>query len=99
MRAKIVALTVAVASIVGQDALSEPPGGHHTPPPPIELPDFPDFPLLPTEPVGYVDGSSRVTPNGEFTYTIPIEVPAGRAGMQPEISLQYSSRTGVRRAS
>lgn len=39
-----------------------------------------------------VEGSSQVTFSGEFQYTIPVPVPPGRAGMQPELSLVYGSR-------
>lgn len=50
--------------------------------------------IVPSENVGYLDGSSSVTSSGEFTYRIPLEVPAGRAGMQPELALTYGSRRG-----
>lgn len=63
------------------------------PPPPIPL-DIPDDSLVPADPVGYLDGSSAVTPTGEYTYTVPIAVPPGRAGMEPSLALSYSSRGG-----
>ena len=44
--------------------------------------------------VGYQSGDWDVTPRGEFTYSIPLEVPPGRAGMQPALSLEYSSGVG-----
>jgi RHS repeat-associated protein len=44
--------------------------------------------------VGTLEGTSNVTPDGAFSYTIPIRVPAGPAGMQPELSLTYNSRGG-----
>jgi RHS repeat-associated protein len=34
------------------------------------------------------------SPNGAFSYTIPIEIPPGRRGMQPKLSLEYNSFSG-----
>jgi len=39
-------------------------------------------------------GSFRVDESGAATYSIPIAVPAGTAGVAPEISLNYSSMAG-----
>jgi hypothetical protein len=39
-------------------------------------------------------GQMNVTPTGAFTYTIPIAVPPGTAGMAPSLSMQYSSQNG-----
>jgi len=39
-------------------------------------------------------GSFRVDESGSATYSIPITVPAGTAGVAPEISLNYSSSGG-----
>jgi RHS repeat-associated protein len=41
---------------------------------------------------GALPGGGRVTPAGEYTYRIPIEVPPGRAGMAPSLALVHSSR-------
>lgn len=41
----------------------------------------------------YLAGSWNVTSAGVFTYSIPLEVPEGRNGMQPSLSLSYSSST------
>jgi len=45
-------------------------------------------------PAAIVPGQSNVTATGAFTYTIPIAVPPGTAGMVPALSLDYSSQNG-----
>jgi len=44
--------------------------------------------------LGYLPGSQGVSSTGQLTYSIPIDVPAGRAGMQPKLSLEYVSDGG-----
>ncbi|NDW17681.1 hypothetical protein D0T53_01965 [Dysgonomonas sp. 216] len=44
--------------------------------------------------VGTIGGSFDVSSTGAATYTIPINCPAGINGMQPNISLVYSSQAG-----
>ncbi|MBS0577488.1 MAG: VCBS repeat-containing protein [Proteobacteria bacterium] len=43
--------------------------------------------------VGRLAGTGG-TSGGSATYTIPIALPPGRAGMQPDLALAYSSRSG-----
>ncbi len=44
--------------------------------------------------VGATQGAFAVDEQGTATYSIPLQVPPGTAGMQPELSLSYSSRSG-----
>ncbi|MFL0810481.1 MAG: FG-GAP-like repeat-containing protein [Agarilytica sp.] len=40
---------------------------------------------------GYLNGSFNVSPGGSASYSVPIEVPPGIRGMQPNVSLVYNS--------
>jgi RHS repeat-associated protein len=53
----------------------------------------PPEPLAPTG-LEAITGVGAVETDGSFRYTIPIEVPPGRAGMTPAVSLSYSSSGG-----
>src|SRR5690242_17419850 len=70
----------AVASPIGS---SDPPA-----PPPLAWPA--KSPILDCEEVGYLPGAGAVTAGGEYQYTLPIDVPDGRAGMEPDVALRYS---------
>lgn len=51
-------------------------------------------PVVAAASVGTLPGELTVTADGAANYSIAIEVPPGRAGMQPTISVDYSSRRG-----
>ncbi len=44
--------------------------------------------------VGTLPGNFAVSPTGAATYSIPLSVPEGRAGMTPSVSLNYNSQAG-----
>lgn len=48
----------------------------------------------PSNKVGTVPGSYSVSEIGSFNYSIPIEIPAGSNGVQPNLSISYSSSGG-----
>ncbi|MFA6922989.1 MAG: RHS repeat-associated core domain-containing protein [Bacteroidales bacterium] len=46
-------------------------------------------------PVGTIAGTFDVSQNGAATYNIPIILPPGTAGMVPDLSIYYNSRSGM----
>ncbi|MCK6591853.1 MAG: hypothetical protein L6Q76_30240, partial [Polyangiaceae bacterium] len=54
-------------------------------------------PILPASnvPTGYLPAASSVSASGGYEYSIPLDVPPGRAGMQPKLALLYSSGAGI----
>jgi hypothetical protein len=60
------------------------------------MPTVPPGPILPAAfTVGTLPQSSGASPAGEYQIEIPLDMPAGRAGMAPDLSLGYSSGAGV----
>ncbi len=51
-----------------------------------------DAPILQASGAGTLAGHGQVSATGEYQYRIPLDLPAGRAGMQPSLALAYSSR-------
>jgi len=81
--------------------MPKPPGGPH----PQEDPTceqfvpgsspFPaDLPATETVSAGTMRGAFAVSSTGEATYSLPLLVPPGRAGMQPSLSVRYDSSAG-----
>jgi RHS repeat-associated protein len=98
LQARRVGLSLGVTATVWLAGLF---GGQATPPAWGMGPVLPINVTVPDEPivygsgdVGTMPGSSGVSSTGEFTYAIPLEVPAGRGGMQPQLKLSYGSRAG-----
>ena len=78
----------------GPSGLADPvedPGGSGI----LTEPD-PDHYVDPSTPVGVVSGGLSIRANGEARYRIPIDVPGGRGGVQPSLSLTYASSDGTR---
>ena len=70
-----------------------PPGLTTPPAAPKPLHALPDS-ILVAKGGGLLPGSGSVSATGEYQYRIPIDVPAGRAGVQPSLAFAYSSRSG-----
>ncbi|WP_374581710.1 NBR1-Ig-like domain-containing protein [Pseudoduganella sp.] len=73
------AVTLAVSADVKPDPAAEP----------IETEEFKD---LAAENAGTLPGSLSVGNDGAASYSIPLAVPPGNAGLEPRLSLNYSSK-------
>ena len=51
--------------------------------------------ILSAQSVGTLQGNLEVDMSGAATYVVPIYVPPGTNGMQPNVSLVYSSMAGA----
>ncbi len=64
---------------------------HATTPPPLSNPDTAPEPHLGPEYFGEVKGVAAVSAAGNATYSIPLELPPGTAGIRPALSFEYNS--------
>lgn len=55
---------------------------------------IPAQPIVAASSDGYLPSSWSVSPRGQFALTLRVAVPPGRAGVEPALSLEYSSGTG-----
>ena len=83
----------AVCSALVVPDCATPPGLTTPPAAPRPLQALPDS-LVPAAAGGLLPGRGGVSATGEYQYRIPIDVPAGRAGVEPSLALAYSSRSG-----
>ncbi|HEU5074315.1 MAG TPA: GLUG motif-containing protein, partial [Polyangiaceae bacterium] len=56
--------------------------------PPVEVNPLPD---ASTEEIGTTEARFAVNERGAATYEVPIEIPPGRAGLEPHLSVRYAS--------
>ncbi|WP_371666772.1 FG-GAP-like repeat-containing protein [Streptomyces sp. NBC_00289] len=76
------------AGVLGSDVPPGLPGGHKDVPVPGGAVSGG------SSKVAYLPGEGGVSASGDYTYHVPLEVPAGRAGMAPSLSLDYASSGG-----
>jgi len=83
---------VRLGSLIGN---SLPEGLDPNLPPP--LPNtfaLPTTPIVPATEGNYLPSSSQVSPSGQFEFSLPVDLPPGRAGMKPNFAVTYSSGGG-----
>ncbi|MGD8176110.1 Ig-like domain-containing protein, partial [Marinimicrobium sp. ARAG 43.8] len=61
---------------------------------PGQMPEVPQLTAAISDQVGSSDGEFRVNESGAATYSLPIALPAGTAGVVPSLSVDYSSQGG-----
>src|SRR5262245_39116020 len=69
------------------------PGLVVDPPVPVTPLQADDEPVVKADSVvGTLPGAGSVAPDGSYRYDLPFAIPAGIAGVQPSLSLAFSSR-------
>src|SRR5262249_5899193 len=85
MLALLPGFTACSAGVPQASPLNPPPcssvSGLAIPPAPIKPLTWPVTPVVPGTQAGTIPGHGSTTATGEYQYRIPIDVPAGRAGM------------------
>src|SRR5262249_48962415 len=93
MAALSLSTTLLMNMVLSSVGWSAPPDPNTPPMPPAPI-ALPSESIVPGTSVGYLPASWNVKPTGQFIYSIPLDVPTGRAGMHPTLSLNYDSAAG-----
>ena len=88
------ALGVVVAQLFVACAAERLGGGERGAPSALSQDRSGDLPYAVTSPYGLLRGRFAVDRNGAATYRLPLQLPPGRAGLEPELALTYSSSRG-----